>query len=50
MSQPMPDFMESPFFDPEEFRMKDDAPDEQKKAFADWMQEGEAAAEAGVGL
>jgi hypothetical protein len=50
MSQFMPDFMESPYFDTGEFRMKDGAPEELKKVFDDWLKEGEEAAEAGIGL
>jgi hypothetical protein len=50
MSQPMPDFMQSPYFDAEKFTMKDDAPEVLKKAFEDWIKEGEEAAEEGIGL
>jgi hypothetical protein len=50
MSQPMPDFMQSPYFDVNEFRMKDDAPEDLKKAFNDWLEEGGEAAEGGIGL
>jgi hypothetical protein len=50
MSQPMPEFMKSPFFDQEKFKMKDTAPEELKKAFEAWIKEGEEAAEGGIGL
>jgi hypothetical protein len=50
MSQSMPDFMKSPYFDAVEFKMKDNAPEALKKAFDDWVKEGEEAAEDGVGL
>jgi hypothetical protein len=45
MSEPMPDFLQSPFFDHEEFKMKDDAPESLKQAFNDWLQEGDEAAD-----
>jgi hypothetical protein len=50
MSQPMPDFIQSPYFDAEKFTMKDDAPEVLKKAFEDWIKEGEEAVEEGIGL
>jgi hypothetical protein len=50
MSQPMPDFMRSPYFNIDEFKMEDDAPEDLKKAFDDWLKEGKTAADAGIGL
>jgi hypothetical protein len=45
MSEPMPDFLQSPFFDHEEFKMKDDAPETLKQAFNDWLKEGDETAD-----
>ncbi|MDR3146835.1 MAG: hypothetical protein LBU00_00490 [Treponema sp.] len=48
MSEPAPDFIKSPYFDHEEFKMKDEAPEALKQAFNDWLEEGKKAEEEGT--